>query len=134
MLRDRQISPADYSSLLNAIHSPLCDFPALVDAALKISASALSNVAPTSIWELHSDVWEARTSELESARLMLRPLMQRHNAWLPGLYAIIMAGHQAELVRFASPATYTPPVCSRRRRCAVTRATCGGAFLGKRGI
>ena len=46
--------PADSSSPLNVNRSPLCGFPALVDAALESSASALFNAVSASIWELSS--------------------------------------------------------------------------------
>ena len=70
-LRRPNISPADSNSLLNANIWPMFGFQALVGAALKSSASALSNAVSTSIWEQRAEEWSACKGELESARLML---------------------------------------------------------------
>ena len=58
---------ADSSSLMNADHSLLCTFQALVDTVLESFASALSDTASTGIWELRSGEWLACKSELGSA-------------------------------------------------------------------
>ena len=62
------VVPADSSSLLNANHSPLCGFQALIETVLESSASALPNTVSTRILELRIGKWSACKSKLESAR------------------------------------------------------------------
>ena len=72
-LRGRTISAAAPSPFLNAHHSPLRGFEALVHTALESSAIALSIAVSTSASKSRSGEWSACTSELESAALRCGP-------------------------------------------------------------
>ena len=69
-LRGPVLSHVDPSSLLDAIHSPICGFRALVDARLESSVSALSNAVSTSTLELCNGEWVACKRKLEAAGVM----------------------------------------------------------------
>ena len=73
-LRGPHIDHADASSLLHADHSPLCNYPMLIDTGLERAEAELSNAVSTSAWKLVGGVWLAFKSELESTGLSTGPL------------------------------------------------------------